>query len=120
MKLFIGGCHQGKAAYAAERTGLQAVACTPEEALSAPAINQFHLTIRTLLEQGGDPEEYARTLLARNPDAVVISDEVGLGVVPVDPFERRWREAVGRALCILAASAQQVERISCGLGQRLK
>ena len=72
------------------------------------------------MEAGGSGEAFARTLLERNPGAVVVCDEVGLGVVPLDPFERRWREETGRALCLLAAAAERVERVSCGLGQRLK
>ena len=50
----------------------------------------------------------------------MVSDEIGLGVVPLDPFERLWREETGRALCVLAERAQRVERICCGLGMRLK
>ena len=120
MILFIGGRCQGKAAYAAAQTGLTPVCCTPEQALAAPAINCLHLTLRQVVEQGGAGEAFARTLLEHNPGAVVVCDEIGLGVVPLDPFERRWREETGRALCLLAAAAGRVERITCGLGQRLK
>lgn len=120
MELYLGGCHQGKTDYVTGRTGLRPVRCTREEALSAPAINCFHLLIRDILSQGGDPAAFTQSLLERNPDAVVVSDEIGLGIVPLDPFERTWREATGRALCALAAHAAHVERISCGLGQRIK
>lgn len=120
MELYIGGCHQGKTEYVATRTGLRPVRCTPQEAYSAPAINCFHLIIRDILTEGGDPAAFTQALLARNPGAVVVSDEIGLGIVPLDPFQRAWREATGRALCVLAAHAGRVERISCGLGQRIK
>lgn len=120
MKLYIGGAHQGKAAYVAAQTGLSPVLCGPEEALSAPAVDRFHRICRTVLEQGGDLTAYIDRFLAGNPGAVVVSDEIGLGVVPLDPFERRWREETGRALCRLAAASERVERISCGLGLRLK
>ena len=120
MKLYIGGCHQGKTAYVLAQTGLRPVSCTPEEALSAPAINQFHQLCRSILEQGGDLNAYVDALLTRNPDAAVVSDEIGLGVVPLDPFERRWREETGRALCRLASASERVERIVCGIGVRLK
>lgn len=120
MMLFVGGCHQGKSDYVNRTTGRAPVRCTPEEALSAPAIDCFHLICRKILDGSGDVAAYTRTLLARNPDAVVVSDEIGLGVVPLDPFERLWREETGRALCVLAERAQRVERICCGLGMRLK
>lgn len=120
MKLYIGGCHQGKTAYVLSQTGLRPVPCTPEEALSAPTVNSFHLLCRSILEENGDLNAYVDALLTRNPGAVVVSDEIGLGVVPLDPFERRWREETGRALCRLAAASDQVERIVCGIGVRLK
>ena len=63
---------------------------------------------------------FVEQLLGPNPGAVVVSDEIGLGVVPLEPFERRWREETGRALCRLAAASERVERVCCGLGVRLK
>ena len=121
MMLFVGGQAQGQAEYAAAVTGRAPVSCaTPEEALSSPAIDRFHLLCRAILEQGGDVNAFVERLLAENPDAVVVSDEIGLGIVPLDPFERRWREETGRALCRLAAASERVERVCCGLGVKLK
>lgn len=51
---------------------------------------------------------------------VVIATEVGGGVVPVDPKERAAREAAGRLACLLAARADVVIRVCCGLPQVLK
>ena len=41
-------------------------------------------------------------------------------MVPIDPGERSWREAVGRLCCVLARRADRVERIFCGLSMVLK
>ena len=121
MMLFVGGCHQGKAAYAAASTGRTPRPCaTPEEALTSPAIDGFHQLCRAILEAGGDLNAFVDRLLTENPGAVGVCDEIGLGVVPLDPFERRWREETGRALCRLAAASERVERVCCGLGVRLK
>ena len=51
---------------------------------------------------------------------VVIATEVGGGVVPVDPAERREREAAGRLACLLAGRADTVIRVCCGLPRFLK
>ena len=51
---------------------------------------------------------------------VVIATEVGGGVVPADPDERRKREAAGRLACLLAARADTVIRVCCGLPRLLK
>lgn len=51
---------------------------------------------------------------------VVIATEVGGGVVPVEPEQRRAREAAGRLSCLLAERAETVVRVCCGLPQVLK
>ena len=51
---------------------------------------------------------------------VVIATEVGGGVVPVDPQVRRERERAGRLACLLAARADTVGRVCCGIPQVLK
>ena len=51
---------------------------------------------------------------------VVIATEVGGGVVPTDPEQRRAREAAGRLSCLLAERADTVIRVCCGLPQLLK
>ena len=56
--------------------------------------------------------------LAKKP--VVIATETGGGVVPADPELRRKREDAGRLACELAARADTVIRVCCGLPQALK
>ena len=50
----------------------------------------------------------------------VTCDEVGCGVVPLDPEEERYREAVGRLCCALAAEADAVVRVIAGVPQYIK
>lgn len=112
MRLIIGGVGQGKLDYVLARTGLgpDQVARDPEAAK--------HLPIFDGVERW--PELDVEELLAANPDAILICDEVGCGVVPVDPAQRAWREQVGRLCCRLAQRAERVERIFCGLSMVLK
>ncbi len=51
---------------------------------------------------------------------LVIATELGGGVVPVDAATRRKREQAGRLACLLAARADTVIRVCCGLPQLLK
>lgn len=51
---------------------------------------------------------------------VIISDELGCGLVPVDAFEREYREINGRINCYFAREAEQVIRVVCGIGNRIK
>jgi adenosyl cobinamide kinase/adenosyl cobinamide phosphate guanylyltransferase len=62
----------------------------------------------------------AKDLMERNPDVVLVSNELGYGVVPIDAFDRKYREGTGRLCCLLAKEATEVHRVVCGLGQVIK
>ena len=51
---------------------------------------------------------------------IVIATEVGGGVVPVDAGQRAAREAAGRLACLLAARADCVVQMFCGIPTVLK
>lgn len=126
MILVIGGAYQGKQEYAKEQFLLSAedwadgACCTLEELEQARAVHHFHVFIRRQLERGESVQELAERMWETNPGLIVVSDEVGYGVVPVDAGERAWREACGRVCTKLAQHAEQVIRVCCGIGTRLK
>ena len=51
---------------------------------------------------------------------IVLSTEVGGGVVPMDAGERAAREAAGRLACLLAVRAGCVVQMFCGIPTVLK
>lgn len=53
-------------------------------------------------------------------DVVISSDLIGSGIVPMDAFDRCWREVTGRVLTDIAGRADEVYRVTCGIEQRLK
>lgn len=53
-------------------------------------------------------------------DLVVVSNEVGQGIVPDNALSRRFREAQGRLNIELAALADIVDHVVAGLPRRLK
>ena len=120
MKLYIGGLGHGQEVLAEKETGLKPETCTVETALTAKAIDNFEEIIREVVEKDGDAQEFAKKLLLENPNAVVVSHEIGYGIHPLERRERLWREQTGRALCILAAGSESVTRVICGIGQRIK
>ncbi len=97
--------------------------CTAEPAQTIIIINHFHLWVKEALKQGRNPQQEIFAFLDANEDKaeiIIISDEIGNGIVPVDAFERDYREQTGRILIELAKRADEVERIICGIKQRIK
>ena len=67
----------------------------------------------------GVPEGMA-ALMNFPADAIIISREIGSGVVPVDASDRRWRDVHGSLLQKLSAECGSVYRICFGLAENLK
>ncbi len=53
-------------------------------------------------------------------DFIIVSNEVGLGIVPGDPLSRIYRDVLGRANQLLAARAETVYLLVAGLSITLK
>ena len=140
MELYIGGFAQGKLEYVKRRYNenqktekllVKVIDCADphykkmllETECDVLILNHLHLWVRDLLDEGMEEEKIQTTILSwikSNPDAIVICDELGNGIVPIKKQERIWREQTGRLMIELAKQAERVERILCGLGQRLK
>lgn len=112
MLLVVGGIASGKRSYV-RSLGYDDAQMSRELQAGEPVL----LDLEELLRYGPlDPAE--RLLLARKQ--VICCCEVGQGVVPVDAGERAWRELVGRTLAELAAEADQVVRMVCGIPLTLR
>ncbi len=61
-----------------------------------------------------------RAIAGSNVDLVIVSNEVGHGIVPDNALARSFREAQGRLNIALAACADLVVQISVGLPRALK
>lgn len=59
-------------------------------------------------------------LRAIGADAIVVSNEVGMGVVPDNAWARAYRDALGRANQLLAAAADEAYMLVSGLPLKLK
>lgn len=124
MEMMIGGAFQGKADLAEKAyPGIRWVRgedVTKEELMKAQGVLGFHRFIKKEMKEGRDVKDLAEELIRNNPDVILVSDEVGYGVVPVDTFDRAYREAVGRVCTKLAAGSKKVTRVICGIGTVIK
>ena len=131
MRLVIGGAYQGKKDYVKAKYRVEDDRIRPgkypvqTEGMSC--INGLHNIIREMMDPARPVDEqeetiwrYIRGLTLDCPDLILICDEVGGGIVPIEKAQRDYRECVGRILCKLADEAETVERVCCGVGQTIK
>ena len=103
--MIIGGAYQGKLAYAKET--FPDVRWTDGEQCEKEAIFQYKGIL-------------AKQLKEKNPDLILVTDEIGYGIVPMDPFLREVRETTGRICTELAKDAKSVIRVVCGIPTVIK
>lgn len=137
MKLIIGGAFQGKLAYAkaaypANGDWIDGRSCELKEIMTCGGIHHFHEYVRRILrgeevffaenltELETQAELFVEELYRQNPDILVVSNELGCGIVPMEQFDREYRELVGRICTCLAARSDEVVRVVCGIGTRIK
>ena len=65
-------------------------------------------------------EQVAGLAAARKATTVVVSNEVGLGVVPDTPLGRRYRDVHGRVNAIVAAAAERACLVVAGRALELR
>lgn len=120
MELIIGGAYQGKKETAQKLFGLKNTeildgdSCKIEDIYLCRAVSGFHMLIRRIMGQQGSPEEFFERLETENPEVILISNEIGCGIVPMDRFEREWREKAGRICCLAAQKSDHVIRVVAG------
>ena len=126
MKLVIGGAFQGKKEYVKQYLNIKEEDMADGKNASYDAIFRckciyhFHEWIKKGMQENWNFTNLAEELLKRNPELIIITNELGYGVVPVDAFDRAYRETTGRICTEIAGRCEQVIRISCGLGMVIK
>lgn len=124
MILIIGGAFQGKSSYAKERFSeielwTDGENCAYEEIFSCSGMVHFHRFVQRFLESQA-LDDLPKRLAEENPEIVIITDELGYGVVPVEAKDRVWREKTGRICTGLASRSKEVHRVICGIGTVIK
>lgn len=128
MVLIFGGAYQGKLEYALKTfhkdkrqvyfcgRDLPRLELKPDTALLC-GLEEF---VWSCCHCGLEAKDILKEQREQLADKIVIVCDVSQGIVPMDKEERAFREMMGRTLTWLASEADQVHRVFCGLGQRLK
>lgn len=137
MILIVGGAYQGKEQFAKnifpDVKWIDGDTCALDEILSMQGILHFHAYIRRMMQEGEELSGLAEKILqdeaskqekfaaeGKRWERIIVTDEIGYGIVPMDAFEREYREKTGRICTELAASASKVYRVICGIGTVIK
>ena len=125
MVLIIGGAYQGKLDCARKRYSLaeeEIYTCTETGgiAFGARCIDRLEEFALWCVRNGRDAVEIMKEHRAAWENGVLICADIFCGVVPMGADMRAWREAAGRLAHYLAAEADSVTRVFCGIEEKLK
>lgn len=124
MELIMGGAYQGKLAFAKKQypdiVWTDGEICEFDEIERCKGIYHFHCLIGRMLKNGEDMQGFASYIYEKNPGIIIITDEIGYGIVPAEPFEREYRECTGRVCTEIAARSEKVCRVISGIGMVIK
>lgn len=113
MVLILGGYASGKRAFA-RSLGF----CNEDMSMDVFDDKPVLFGLETIVRSDPDTAETLVTPLLQKK--LVLCCEVGSGVVPLDPKDRAYREAVGRLCCKLAKEASAVVRVVAGIPTVIK
>jgi len=65
-------------------------------------------------------EKLGQAAVAHHGTVIMVTNEVGSGIVPENPIARRYRDLVGRCNQVIARTADQVFLVSCGIPLQIK
>jgi adenosylcobinamide kinase/adenosylcobinamide-phosphate guanylyltransferase len=125
MVFIFGGRSQGKLQYAKQLYGEVLTVCDLKcchinDALSADIIINIQEAVKSMLLLGENPSDYFKVNIDKFTNKILIGNEIGCGIVPIDVFEREWRDETGWVYQFLASEAKRVDRVWAGIGQILK
>lgn len=124
VKIVTGGAFQGKLDFAKRLyPGMEwtdGKRCALEAISRCRAVYDFQEFVKRWLKAGKGWEELAARILEENADLILVCDEIGCGLVPVEAFEREYRECTGRIMVRLAARSLRIDRVVCGISTRIR
>lgn len=124
MILIFGGAYQGKLAFAEEKFGVSdgeiSTAKGKNLDFSGRVLYGLESVTRICAREGTDSVALFRECREKWQDKILIIQDMSTGVVPLAAETRAWRQENGRLCQYLSREAEEVYRVLCGLGQRIK
>lgn len=123
MILVFGGAYQGKTDYAKSKFDIKKVSdcsggCEPD--FSTECITGIEGFVFECAKNGIEAKDFFEKRQELWSDKILVITDTSQGVVPIDKTARAAREMNGRLMLYLADMAEQVHRVFCGIGKRIK
>ena len=121
MILIVGGEGSGKRTFV-ESFGYMDSDIADATLDERPVLVHLEQLVAQLVMQGGtiNPSEDDELIAKLCEKEVVVCNEVGSDIVPIDPVQVHVREETGRLCILLAQQAEVVVRMTCGIPQAIK
>lgn len=107
-----------------EPLDIAAIIADPQYSAGCILVDCLTLWLSNLMEAGREIEAEFDALIgavsASSAELVIVSNEVGLGIVPIEAGVRAYRDHAGRLHQQIAAASDRVVFMAAGLPMRLK
>lgn len=125
MILIFGGSYQGKLEFAKETFGItenDVFTCTVDSEIdwSKKVLYNLDQSFLRHVREGKESREVLKDHLDQLKDKILIVNDISQGIVPMERENRDWREMTGRAMLYISKEADEVYRVFCGLGNKIK
>ena len=123
MILIFGGAYNGKIEFAKKKYDLkdEDIFFCNDDFLdySRKIICGLHVFTKKCILNSVDSLKIIEDNIGLLKDKIIICDEIGSGIVPMEKEDRMWREENGRVLQYLCKNADEVYRVFFGLSEKL-
>ena len=131
MIFVLGGAHQGKEAFVMENL-------IKDIDIKVTFLNQLNVqdgyrgtilikSIEKSVKTEDDLVKYKKLILklkelekAKDINIVLIGEQIGSGIVPIERADRIWRDMVGFFYQFIVKNSEEVYRVWAGIGEKLK
>ena len=125
MILIFGGAYQNKTDFTKDRFGFnqgEIFFCSTETEINYdyPVIDKLHLFVLGMIKRNADPIDYIMKHMDDLKDKIIVCDDISCGIVPLGKDMRLYRDQLGKIMQLLSREANEVYRIFCGLGDKIK
>ena len=126
MILVVGGMFQHKLSFVRDKFNVDEkdiIFCgedIPLGPFEKKVLYGFNGIIKKWFNEGLDAQKAVDDFFKNSKNCVIIADQRGCGVVPIDQNERLLREFEGRVLCGISKISDEVYNVCYGIGKRIK